>query len=264
MRARLKIHFDGTAPGLAEHRLDLSTFGDALAALAAGLRRTASALVGDAAESYASGRVRRKAELHVFLEKLTEGSVGLDFSVEAPELISGDNFELFDDLPVRSTEKFVGALEKESKGVYRDAAARKFLRSLPDGLTIQKYEVFSGDAKVLEVSIGEVDLPTEPVDLPSVIRTTARILGVTFEPHAEVRLDAGGSKFSCVASEELVDKAILLRTEEVGVVAVVMGPSKGRLLWLSRLEDCPPFLDREARTAHVLSRWEKTLEILGR
>ncbi|HZL19235.1 MAG TPA: hypothetical protein VFG23_15985 [Polyangia bacterium] len=264
MRARLKIHFDGTAPGLAEHKLDLSTFGEALAALTAGLRRTASAIVGDAAESRAAGRVAHKAKLHVFLEALTGGSLGMAFSVEAPELISGDNSEIFDDLPLRSTEKFVAALEKESKGVYRDSAARKFLRALPGGLTIQKYQVFSGDAQVLEVSIGAVDLPAEPVDLPSVIRTTARILGVTFEPHAEVRLDAGGSRFSCAASNELVDKAIVLRTEEVEIVAVVTGPSKGRLLWLSRLEECPPAMDREARVAYVLGRWEKTLEILGR
>ena len=202
--------------------------------------------------------------MHVFLEGLVEGSLGMELSVEAPELIIGDNFELFDDLPVRSTEKFVGALEKESKGVYRDAAARKFLKALPGGLTVQKYQVYSGDAKVLEVSIGEVDLPTEPVDLPSIIRTTARILGVTFEPHAEVRLDAGGLKFSCAASEDLVDKAILLRAEEVGIVAVVTSPSKGRLLWLGQEDERPSVADRATRGAHVLDRWARTLEILGR
>ena len=265
MKARLKIHFDGTASGLAEHRLDLTIFGDAMAALTSGLRRTASAIVKAAAETSSAGRLARKAELHVFLDGLIEGSLGLNVAVEPPPLVPGDNVDIYlDDLPLRATKRFIGEVVNESKGLYRDAAARRFLHSLPAGVAFQRYEVYWGESSVMDVSIGAVDLPPEPVALPSVIRTPARILGVTFEPHAEVRFDAAGSRFSCAASDELIDKAIALRGEDVGIVAVVITPSKGRLLWLSRQEECPPTMDREPRISHVLTRWEKTLEILGR
>lgn len=264
MRARLEIHFDGTTPGLAEHRLDLSSFVDALQALTAGLRRTASAIVNDATETSAVGRVTRKAELHVFLEKLLPGSLGVAFAIEPPEVAPGDSFPLFDDLAVLSTKRFVVGLKKESEQVYQNAAARRFLRKLPAGLTAQRYEVYEGEKQVLEVSIGEVNLPAEPEELPSVIRASARVLGVTFQPQAEVRLDVAGTTFACTASDALVDKAITLRGEDVQVVAVVIAPSKARLLWLSRPADYPRLLNREERADHVLVRWEKTLEILGR
>jgi hypothetical protein len=265
MKARLKIHFDGTASGLAEHRLDLTIFGEAIAALTTGIRRTASAIVKAAAETPAVGRLNRKAELHVFLEGLLEGSLGLAVAVEPPPLVSGENVDLYlDDLPVRATKKFIGEVLNESKGLYRDSAARKFLQAMPAGVALQRYEVYSGDLSVLDVTIGAVELPPEPVALPSVIRTSARIVGLTFEPHTEVRFDAGGSKFSCSAPDALMKKAIALYENEVGIVAVVTGPSKGRLLWLSTKEECPPTLERGQVGKYVLDRWATTLEILGR
>ena len=48
MATRLEIQYDGTVPGLNEHRLSLSAFGPSLNALLRAIRRIATNMVGDA------------------------------------------------------------------------------------------------------------------------------------------------------------------------------------------------------------------------
>lgn len=263
MGVRLKISFDGSVPGIADHKLDLASFASALSALADGLRRTASGLVSEALEPQKKGPVARRGDIHVYLDDIQKGSLELNMSVEPPDLGPGYNLDLFEELPVRAVKHFFGAIEEESKGALRNSLVRKFLRALPDGLSGQRYQAFDGEASIFDIAIGAVTLPNEPNALPAVIRTTARIAGVTFNPTLEVRVDVDGMRLSCAATDSMIDAAMRLHTEEVTIVAVMSG-SKGRLIWLGRTDEFPAAMTQEQRGAHVLSRWEGTLERLSR
>lgn len=262
MGIQLKIKFDGDVPGLAEHRLDLVAFEKAITCLTTGLRRTASGLLKEAVESTA-GRLAKGAELQIFLDALTEGSAQLTVSVDAPILRRGENASFFADLPLRASKQFVEAIDAESRGEMRSVLARRFLAALPSGLNSQQYQLYNDGKVIFDVTHGAVVLPQEPAELPVVVKSEARILGLTFEPHAEVRLDIRGTKLTCSASDALIDTAIRLHGTDVSVMVVADG-SKGRLLWLGQADDFPAPLTKEQRAEHVLSRWEKTLERLSR
>jgi hypothetical protein len=262
MTAQLKIHFGGTAEGMAEHRLELGSFGASLAQLVSALRRIASSMIKEATEQ-SMGRLARGAELRVFLDSISGGSLGLNMEVASPPVEAGYNWNLFDDLPSRAAEQFVRAVDAESKGIPRSAQARKYLQLIPAGVTSQKYEVHADGRLLYETTLGDVKLTEEIEDFPLAIRTTAKIVGVMFEPVPEVRFDASGRKFSCVASPTLIDKAIQFHSEAVLVVATITG-SKGRLLWLGPPDSFPTPLIREQRETYVLSTWKETLDELAK
>jgi hypothetical protein len=261
MGTQLKIKFDGSVEGLADHRLELSAFGPSIVALVAALRRVASSMVTEAVE-HPVGAIAKGADLRVFLDEIGGGSLEMTMDVAAPPLSIGQSGTLFDDLPTRTTEKFVRAIESESRGEMVSTQARRFLRSLPQGLKSQRYEVYSGPELVYSATIGDFTLPEESADLPMVIKTAARISGVTFEPSLEVRLDANGTKLNLAATTKLVERAIALRNETVTIIATANG-NRGRLLWLDLSDALPTPLSPEIRSHHVLSRWEKTLAELA-
>lgn len=263
MSVKLKIAFDGNVPGIAEHKLDLASFGPALAALSDGLRRTAAGLVNEALEPQRRGPIAKRAELHVYLDSVGAGSLEVDMSVEPPLGGLGYNLDLIEELPVRAVKQFLGAVQEESKGVLKNAFARKFLRALPPGITHQRYSAYVGGGKVLDFDIGTFALAEEPQDLPALVRTTAKVVAVIFEPALEVRLDVGGVRLACSATPNLVDLALRLRDNEVLIVATVTG-GRGRLIWLDLPERLPPVPSANERAQHLLTRWEETLERLSR
>jgi hypothetical protein len=115
---------------------------------------------------------------------------------------------------------------------------------------------------IRETTIKSVELPTEPQDLPVLIKSRARVIGLTFEPSAEVRLDVEGTKLSFSVTEDDLEKSILLRGQDAFAVALIRG-NKGRLLWIGNPSEVPRQLTPEERSSHILSRWEKTLERLA-
>jgi hypothetical protein len=262
MTVQLKIRFDGTTEGVAEHKLELSAFSNALKQLVATLRRIASGLVDEATEQ-SSGRFKHDAELRVFLDSLSGGSLQMNLDVSSPPIAPGYSIMLFDDLPSRTAERFIESIKAEGNGVFRSLPARRFLGSLPKGITSQKYEVYSDGNLLCEASLGEVSLADEAIDLPIVVKTVARITGIIFEPTLEVRFDADGEKLSCSASTEMIDKAILLRSEDVLIMATLHG-GKGRLLWIGTPGSFPARMTRSDRSNHVLARWQRTLAELAK
>jgi hypothetical protein len=262
MAVQIKITFDGEVPGIGDHKLDLASFGAALTILTDGLRRTASGLVNEALEPQKRGPVAKRGDLHVFLGDIGEGSLELVMSVEPPDM-PGYNFDLVEDLPARAVKHFLGAVEDESKGALRNSIARKFLRSLPSGLTWQRYEAFSGSTSLVDFKIGTVTLPDEPQDLPVVVRVMARVVGVTFDPTPEVRLETGETRISFSATTSLVNAAVHLHEEDIMAVGIVTG-NKGRLLWLDRPETFPKPPTKAELSTGLLRRWEGTLERLSR
>lgn len=263
MAVQLKIRFDGTTEGVSEHKLELGAFGDALKQLVASIRRIASSMVTEAMEQ-PHGRLARGAELRVFLDSISGGCVQLNMEVAAPPVPVGFSGNLFDDLAERTAEKFIKALGDEGRGVTRSAQARKFLSFIPSGVTSQKYEAWSDGKLLCEATLGAVKLADEMVDFPVVVKAEAKIAGITFEPNLEVRFDAGGgTKFTCSASRDMIDKAIVLHKETVAIVATLLG-NKGRLLWIGEPSSFPAPMSKNERSNHVLSRWKNTLAELAK
>ena len=263
MTAQLKIRFDGTAEGMAEHKLELGAWGDALKQLVSSLRRMASSLVKEAVE-HESGRLKHGAELRVFLESLSGGCVQVNLDIGRPPVDVGYNIDLFNDLAPRTVDAFVRAVSDEGRGVTRSVQARKFLSLIPNGITSQKYQAFSNGVLLSEATLGAFTLPEEAIDTPLVIKTAAKIVGVTFEPNLEIRFDAGeGGKFTCSASSEMIDEAIALHRGDVLVMATLQG-SKGRLLWIGEPTSFPAPMARTQRSEHVLSRWRQALAELSK
>src|SRR5258707_6883318 len=80
MATSLEIKYDGTVPGLDEHRLSLSAFGPSLNALLRALRRIATNMVGDAlgSQDVSKGRLKGTAKhIDIEIESITHGSSGV-------------------------------------------------------------------------------------------------------------------------------------------------------------------------------------------
>jgi hypothetical protein len=184
--------------------------------------------------------------------------------VVTPPVPVGYTGNLFNDLAARTAEKFVRALEDEGRGITRSVQARKFLSLIPPGVTSQKYEAYADGKLLCEATLGIFKLADEMIDLPIVVKTEAKIVGIMFEPNLEIRFDAGsGVKFTCSASSEMIDKAIILHRESVSIMATLLG-NKGRLLWIGEASSFPSPMAKNERSKHVLSRWQKTLAELAK
>lgn len=265
MATEIKIAFDGSVPGLADHRLSIKVFGHPMQLLLSALRRTASGLLRDAmGDDYGrhGGRLNRHAErLDLELASVDEGSAIPVFLVSMLA-VAGQQIELIDTLPERAAVRLVEDLEAESQGRMRNAAARKYLEALPEPIT-QTYTVMQDGVCVTEATIGKVELAAARPDLPHLLEVTARVGGVTFEPRPAVKLIAApGKGLIASATEQLVDTALTLRGLEVSALAVAHG-AEARLLRLTdaRAEHGP--ITQDAVEEHLFNRWSDLLQRLA-
>lgn len=261
---RLRIVWDGDAPGLAAHHLSVGAFGPALSLLLTALRRTASAIVrqaiGDPDYGAKGGRLAKDAELlDLEIKELGEGS--LDMVAVCTHPAPPSQSDLFGDLPDRTAAEVLASIEAESRGELRNVQVRKFLRSMPKGVTGQKYLRYKGDKLVQEVVIGEVKLADEAsFDLPYLLEVRGDVVGVGFEPgRPEVRLRFGDRQVTCTATPSQVQAAIGLRGARVHALAVTRGNAP-RLLWIR--EDGQPLPTRDV--ASLVERWDELLRRLSK
>jgi hypothetical protein len=117
----LKIKWEGEVPGLAEKRLSLGAFGEALTNLLAGLRRIATNIVGDAFEEKQSiGRFANVARrLDIEITALVRESSGVNSIITVTTPI-GDTLPLLD-LAVSAGTQLFDALDYESRGIAKNA-----------------------------------------------------------------------------------------------------------------------------------------------
>ena len=201
MSVELKIKWDGSAPGLAEKRLSLAAFGEALTILLAGLRRIATNIVGDALEEKSSkGRFANAARrLDIEITELLKESSGFDSVITFATPI-GDTFPLLN-LAEVAGEQLLDALDSESRGIAKNANIRRYLRALPAGITQQNYSLHQNGTLLRHVSFGEALLPEIPAELPYLARYLGNIVGVGFEPgRPEVRLRTEDRSITLVAT----------------------------------------------------------------
>jgi len=264
MDVKINIHWSGTAPGLAQHRLSIGAFAKALEQLLATYQRIASGLINNALDDpgygVLGGRFAKEAK-HLDLEigSISEGSLGLQVSCTSK---FPGNLDLFEDLPERAADQLLEFIDAEARGAPRHVGARKYLASLPPGITAQKYSLYSGSILKREVNLGDIDLPEFPQDVPHLEMVLGHIVGVGFEPgKPEVRLKVSepSKTFGAAATDEWVQRALGARGIEVD--ALLMVGEKTRLLWFkpASTEWRPP--TPEQRSELIFRQWD---ELLGR
>jgi hypothetical protein len=260
MPARLKIRWDGDVPGLAQHRLSLAEFGEPLSLLLHALRRIATQLVTNAVGAEQPRRGGRWAELarHLDIEitNLEEGSVGFS-SVVTFEQPPQSELPFIMDLADRATDELLESLDKESKHVPRNWAVRKYLASLPSGVSNQVYELYPNGAQQpsKRVTIGHVELPDIPVDLPSLVEYEGIVIGVGFDPgRSEVRVKAESGSPAFDASEEQVNAALNTRNRKIRVLGVHDG-RRARLLSLVQASTPRYKVTPDAIEEHIFKKW---------
>lgn len=266
MASELKIVWDGTVPGLAQHRLSVGSFGIPLQLLLGALRRIASNLVSNAADSAAeTGRLANVAKsIDIEIVNVVQGSSGvaavLSFAEVQPQ------FEIFGDLPERAATELLDAIDKESKGHPTNAPVRKYLRSLPDGTRRQVYELLEGGQTKKKTEVGEVKLTELPAELPFLRTLEGNIVGVGFEPgrnEVRVRTDAFVS-LSITAKAAEVERALELRKEKIRTVTVHASGKLPRLVALKRAADPRFKFDPDSAKKHIFSRWDNVLKRLAK
>jgi hypothetical protein len=264
MAAQLRIVWDGDAPGIAEHRLSLAAFGEALLALLAALRRIASSVVTEnSAPEYGSkgGKYAGQAELlDLELESVGRGSVDTLATV-VTRVRPGTTAPLF--LEREACRQFLDLVEAEGRGEARSAPVRKFLGTIPAGVSSQRYTLEDAGRVLKSVSIGPMSLAEEPPPLPGLISIRGKVIAVGFEPgRPEIKFETSEGIVTCSALAEHVERAIELRGTTVCAEAVAGRPH--RLLWIRSAEEGAPTLDDDARARWLLARWSDALARLAR
>lgn len=268
METRIEIHWTGTAPGLAEHRLSLGAFAKALELLLAAYRRIASGLLTSAREDptcgAGGGKYAKQAErLDLEIESVSEGSLSLSVQC-ASHFPLGANLDLFDDLPLRAGQQLLEHIEAESRGQPRHVGTRKYLASLPPGVSGQRYRLLRGSTCEKEVSVGELALPQLPEETPHLEMHRGFVVGVGFEPgKSEIRLKTKepSRQITLSASPEWVQKALDFRNVEADVL--VLAGERSKLLWLRPAGREWKAPSPDERAAFIFSTWDELLRRLA-
>lgn len=272
MRHRTELHilWDGDVPGLNEHRLSMAAFAKPLQTLLQAARRVASNIVTEALDQSEVGARGGKyadaaKELDLELTVVEKGCARPHFVCTARPP-PGTTGHLFDDLSAQTVNTLLDFIEDERKGTLRSGVVRKFLGSLPAGLTRQRYAHVQDGKEVRVIEFGQAALGELPSEVPYLTEVEGHLASATFEPRPEIRLkddERGNTALQCAVTPEDLERAIALRHEPVR--AMVLVSEKGnRLLWLRGRDEAPPVMTPEQRSAHIMTRWDEVLQRLAR
>ncbi|MEZ5397756.1 MAG: hypothetical protein R2724_33985 [Bryobacterales bacterium] len=262
----MKIVFDGEEPGLAEHRLSLSSFAQPLGNLLKALQRTASAILASALEDpeYGARGGNYAAEaklLDLELVSVEGGCVSPTFvctSRPGAQLVLG-----LEDLSKRAIQKLLRDIDSERQGRLASVAARKYLASLPKGVRSQRYTATADGELVAEVQFVEANLLDVTVGPARLIRLRGSIVSLGFEPgmtYVSIKSDSHGT-VKCTATSEQVEHAVSLRNQSI--VAAVHENQKCVLIWLRDAAKDVPRVPVDATIDHLRDRWSETLRVLA-
>ena len=263
MPTSLNLVLEGNAPGLPEHALSISAFGTALFRLVGALQRIGSGLVKDAAgENYGARGGRQTLagrSIDVELVSLQWNSplnIGMRV-VERP--VAGVNLNLFDDFTARTTDRFLEAVEAESKGRPYNMLVRRFLAAIPPEVTSQSYFADTGK----RVTVRTVELPEILPPLPYLVELTGAVVGLAFEPgKPEVKIKtADGTTFTCSATNAQVEEALVYRGAAVRLFA--LRGHKNRVLAIGPVDKPFSAPSADAREEYLFAMWGDLLKRLA-
>lgn len=268
---RLLLRFEGDTPSLRSHRLSIDEFGEPLRQLLVAYRRIASALVseavGDPEYGKAGGKYAEQAKvIDLEIDRITHDSpveVDLVCRVSTPPSATYPLFQ--NGLLVRAGEVLIRSLDAESKGELRNAAVRKFLKSLPENIKQQDYELWQGDERLDGATIIDLSLSNLPdiPSLPYLERIVGTVVGVGFEPGPiEVRIRDGATIALMSATSPQVEASLKLRGAPV-IAMIVRKGNTARLLWIRHQNDPIPSFSHIDTTKFVSERWDEVLKRLA-
>lgn len=264
---KLEITWDGDAPGLPDHRLSLDAFQPALRNLLSAVRRIASDLEMRAREPRKSGpsrgRLAKEASaLDIQIESIRSNSPVMISAVVTPmgELTR----PLIADLPEMAVDALISSIERESKGHPAHYRVRRFLNSLPEGLTQQRYVHRSLDGTVRgEVSVSSMTVAEERTT-PVLIEVTGLLVGFGFEPgRGELKVRASTGELATFnADPSQVERGLNMRLSDVVALGVSENGGRPRLLRLDTLDRKP--MPPDVRAKALIKQWDGLLQRLAR
>jgi hypothetical protein len=267
MAAEIKITWDGTAPGLVEHRLSIGAFGEPLRLLLVALRRIASQMATNAADGERSvGRLANAARnIDIEIVSIKQNSSGVNALITFVAPPAPSQVGLFGTLVDRATNELLDGIERESRGEPTYGVVRTYLYSLPDGTNKQKYELLEGGQRKKVVEVGEVKRTDLPPELPYLRTLEGNVVGVGFEPaknEVRIRTEAIAS-ITVTAKADDVNKAFEMRKEKVRTMAVQIG-KQTRLISLKRAADPRFKFEPDAAKKHIFEKWDNVLKALAK
>lgn len=264
MSTELRIKWEGVVEGLTEHRLSIGSFGLPLCNLLTAIRRKANNIIRDAMarESVSVGRFTSEASrIDIEVQSLLASSSGIQSLVRMHPPSPGMQMPLiFDNLPEQATDQVLEAIDKESRGVLADEAARKYLESLPSEITNQEYTLTTNGVVKRQVALTHVSLPELVTDLPYLSETVGKVIGVGFEPGRHwVRIRGQEGEVTLQSDPGAVKKALELRDTDVRILYVATDDQR-RLLRMDDPSEPRPCLDADE---HVFDKWRSVIEALA-
>lgn len=261
---RLRIIWEGQAPGLAEGRLSLAAFGSALQALLKAARNIAFQQVAAAVgEEFDPSKATRRTLVDLQLSTYQPGSSDVTLDVVPLETRAGAA-SLVEDLAERVVRELFESIRAESRGTRRNRWVNEYLQALPQGLSRQRYSVIHNGNEEVPLELGEIKLAEPVTRAPQLLQLSGVVAGVSFgEPlKSEVRFAPyEGQILTLPATAEQVEQAVALRGQPVKVMALL--GDKPRLLWIRHDEVPVPRLTAEQREEHIFRKWEELLRRLA-
>lgn len=264
MSVELRIKWEGSVAGLAEHRLSVGSFGLPLYYLLMAIRRRASNIIRNAVDmgSVKVGRFPSDADrIDIEVQSLLASSGGIQSLVQMRQPEPGMQIPIpFIDLPEQATDQTLEAIDKERRGVLSDAGVRKYLGSLPQSITSQEYILIACGETKRKVSFEHFTLPEPITELPCLTETEGRVIGVGFEPgRNQVRVKGQDGEVTMRSDLEAVNSAIEMRNTDVRILYVGTGDQR-RLLHLDDPSQPRPSLDVDE---FVFNKWASVIKILA-
>lgn len=265
MAVELKVRWDGSAPGLAEHRLSLLSFGPVLTELHRALRTAATRIEKGKDPNHPSPQKKysaRALHLDVQIKAIEDGcvNVGMDVVVApAPDMVEDTD----DALAASAVMTVLDSLRS------RTHLTVAYLRALGPGVTAHSYVARRADGTILvdEFSMGLVELD-EPSVPPALVEFRGEVAGVTFTEGREAvairDLDGDHGKVNATATVAQVDTAIRMRRERVPVIARVFQIEHGyRLLSLRDARNQSHERTPQERKDYIMNKWNGVLHHLA-
>lgn len=274
MQTTLSIRWDGDTPDLAGHRLSLEAWLEPLGLLLRAVRRAASRILKDALDDPEAprrgGRYAKAArQIDLQIMAIHGGCTAAQFLVTGGG--AGTQGELFPqvpaDLPARALSRILQDIEQESSGQLANLLIRRYLRALPERVSVHSYDLQQDGVSLKRVEVRGTrspELPSMPAYLSKIM---GRVTAVGFEPGTVTIKEDGErrGKITCAATEEQIEAAIALRDKSVVAMYVVNAEqsAKPRMVWLYEATAVPEVPDKDARNARFLRDWHHTLELLA-
>lgn len=201
--------------------------------------------------------------MDIQLRQIEGGSLKLAI-VMLLNMLPGRQIPLFDDLPERTGSMLIEAIKDESAGNIRNHSVRKYLASLPSGVTSQEYVLLRDGELVSSVTVGEVKIAEMPRELPALVAVDGLVVGVGFEPgrpEVRVRAEATNRTIAFASTTAQVETALQLRNTTVRTQAVAID-GKLKLLSIRKVDALPPVTPERVQ-ALVFDKWHDLLKRLA-